>query len=310
MMELRHLRIFCAVAEHGSFTAAAERVHNVQSNVTMRIKELESELGQQLFIRQKNGVVLTPAGQIFLGYAQRILQLTDESRNALLDTASPRGLLRLGSMETTAAIRLPKVLARYHERYPQVQLSLMTGTTAELIKAVECHRLDGAFVGGFHQVASLHQEEVLREELVLVSSAEFDSLAVLADRISRQTVLVFKTGCFYRSTLEHWFYQAGIIPGQIMELGTLDGILSCVAAGMGVTLLPRSVVEGHGTRQSVCCHALPAEFSHVATVFVRNKDMVVTPALSALVMLAHEVLAGERAPARRRGRVGAVVEVG
>ena len=247
-MELRHLRMFCAVAEYGSFTAAAEKIHNVQSNVTMRIKELEAELNQQLFIRQKNGVILTSAGQIFLGYAQRILQLTDESRNALLDNASPRGVLRLGSMETTAAIRLPKVLAKYHEKYPQVQLSLMTGTTNELIKAVESHRLDGAFVGGFHQSASLHQEDIFHEELVLVSGVEFDSLSALIGQLSRQTVLVFRTGCFYRSTLEHWFYQTGVIPGQVMELGTLDGILSCIAAGMGITLLPRSVAESHGER--------------------------------------------------------------
>ena len=85
-MEMRQLRIFCAVAEHGSFTAAAQKVHTVQSNVTMRIKELEAELEQQLFIRQKSGVVLTPAGHTFLAYARRILQLTDESRAALQDT--------------------------------------------------------------------------------------------------------------------------------------------------------------------------------------------------------------------------------
>jgi DNA-binding transcriptional LysR family regulator len=291
MMELRHLKMFCAVAECGSFTAAAEKIHNVQSNVTMRIKELESELNQQLFIRQKNGTVLTSAGQIFLGYAQRILQLTDESRNALLDNASPRGQLRLGSMETTAAIRLPKVLAKYHERFPQVQLSLMTGTTNELIKAVECHRLDGAFVGGFHQSTSLHQEEVFEEELVLVTGIETGSLAALAQQMSGQTVLAFRTGCFYRSTLEHWFYQAGIIPGQVMELGTLDGIMSCVAAGMGITLLPRSVVEGHGTRHDVRCHALPAEFAHVKTVFIRSRDSIVTAAMAAMIDLAHEQFA-------------------
>jgi len=290
-MELRHLRMFCAVAEYGSFTAAAEKIHNVQSNVTMRIKELEAELNQQLFIRQKNGVILTSAGQIFLGYAQRILQLTDESRNALLDNASPRGVLRLGSMETTAAIRLPKVLAKYHEKYPQVQLSLMTGTTNELIKAVESHRLDGAFVGGFHQSASLHQEDIFREELVLVSGVEFDSLPALIGQLSRQTVLVFRTGCFYRSTLEHWFYQTGVIPGQVMELGTLDGIMSCIAAGMGITLLPRSVAESHGERYAVQCHELPPEFANVKTVFIRNKDTVVTPALTALLDLSHEQFA-------------------
>lgn len=290
-MELRHLRIFSAVAEYGSFTAAADKVHTVQSNVTMRIKELEAELHQQLFVRQKSGVVLTSAGQTFLGYARRILQLADEGRNALMDNATPTGHLRLGSMETTAAIRLPQMLARYRRLCPQVQLSLVTGTTVELIKAVESHRLDGAFVGGLHQVPALIQEEIFEEELVLLSSSEFPSLSSLTETMPQQTVLVFRTGCFYRSTLENWFYQAGLIPSQILELGTLDGILSCVSAGMGVTLLPRTIAETYGARQEIRYHALPPEFAHIKTVFIRRQDAVATPALGKFVELARGLVA-------------------
>lgn len=290
-MEMRQLRIFCAVAEQGSFTAAADKVHTVQSNITMRVKELEAELNQQLFIRKKSGVVLTSAGQTFLGYARRILQLADESRNALLDTGTPTGLLRLGSMETTAAIRLPGVLTKYREKHPQVKLSLLTGTTAELIKAVETHRLDGAFVGGFHQNSALAQEEVFKEKLVLVSSSEFGSLAALIKKMPQQTVLVFRTGCFYRSTLEHWLYQVGLIPNQIMELGTLDGIMSCVAAGMGITLLPQAIAENHGLRQAIRYHKLPPEFANVTTVFIRRNDVMATSALIAFLGMAQEQFA-------------------
>jgi DNA-binding transcriptional LysR family regulator len=293
-MEMRQLKIFCAVADRGSFTAAADAVHTVQSNVTMRVKELEAELNQQLFIRQKSGVVLTSAGQTFLGYARRILQLSDESRAALLDTGTPVGALRLGSMETTAAIRLPQVLTKYREQYPQVRLSLLTGTTAELIKAVESHRLDGAFVGGLHQNSALAQVEVFQEELVLVSSSEFASLATLIERMPQQTVLVFRTGCFYRSTLEHWFHEAGLVPSQIMELGTLDGILSCVAAGMGITLLPKAIAEDSASRHAIRWHHLPREFANVKTVFIRRSDGVPTSALSAFVGLAREHFAQAR----------------
>ncbi|NWD05189.1 LysR family transcriptional regulator [Pseudomonas gingeri] len=287
-MEMRQLKIFCAVAELGSFTAAAINVNTVQSNVTMRVKELETELNRDLFIRKKSGVVLTSAGETFLGYARRILQLTDESRSALMDTGVPSGLLRLGSMETTAAIRLPQVLTRYRERFPEVRLSLLTGTTAELIKAIETHRLDGAFVGGFHQNSALAQDVAFEEELVLVSSSHFDSLATLIEQMPQQTVLVFRTGCFYRSTLENWFYQVGLVPNQIMELGTLDGILSCVAAGMGVTLLPRAIAESCGVRHAIHCHTLPAEFANVSTVFIRRSDTMLTSALSAFIELAQE----------------------
>ena len=291
IMEMRQLKIFCAVAELGSFTAAAVNVNTVQSNVTMRVKELEAELNRELFIRKKSGVVLTSAGETFLGYARRILQLTEESRSALMDTGSPTGLLRLGSMETTAAIRLPQVLTKYREQFPEVQLSLLTGTTVELIKAIEAHRLDGAFVGGFHQNPALAQEEVFQEELVLVSSNRFESLPALIEKIPQQTVLVFRTGCFYRSTLENWFYQVGLVPNQIMELGTLDGILSCVAAGMGVTLLPKAIAENCSVRHAIRCHTLPAEFANVSTVFIRRNDSMITSAMSAFIGLAQEQIA-------------------
>ncbi|MGE7989795.1 LysR family transcriptional regulator [Pseudomonas sp. NPDC089554] len=287
-MEMRQLKIFCAVAEAGSFTAAAAKINTVQSNVTMRIKELEAELQRELFIRKKTGVTLTAAGETFLGYARRILQLTDESRSALLDTGIPTGPLRLGSMETTAAIRLPRILTQYRERHPDVHLSLLTGTTAELIKAIESHRIDGAFVGGFHQNAALTQQEMFNEELMLVSSDQFNSLDALMAKMPSQTVLVFRTGCFYRSTLENWFYRVGVVPNQIMEMGTLDGILTCVAAGMGVTLLPKSVVQNCSVRASLRCHALPAEFSHISTVFIRRADATSTSAMNAFVALAQQ----------------------
>lgn len=284
-MEMRQLKIFCAVAEEGSFTGAALKVHTVQSNVTMRVKELEEELGQRLFIRQKSGVLLTSAGETFVVYARRILQLTEESRHALLDDATPSGPLRLGSMETTAAIRLPGVLTRYRKLYPKVQLSLTTGTTAELIKAVESRRVDGAFVGGRHQNQAITQQAVFKEELVLVSSSEHRSLKELTQHMPQQTVLVFRAGCFYRSTLESWLYQIGLIPNQILELGTLDGILSCVSAGMGVTLLPRSVVERYAAKDSLRSHSVPREFGRVTTMFVTHKDSAPTSALRALVDL-------------------------
>lgn len=290
-MEMRQLRIFCAVAELGSFTAAADKVHTVQSNVTMRVKELEAELQQQLFYRQKSGVLLTSAGQTFLEYARRILQLADESRAALLDSGTPAGLLRLGAMETTAAIRLPTVLAQYRARHPQVQLSLTTGTTAELIKAVEKHQLDGAFVGGHHQHTALVQQEIFQEELALISSSAFDTLADLMAQMPQQTVLVFRTGCFYRSTLESWLHQAGLQPSQIMEMGTLDGILSCVAVGVGISFLPKSVAENCGLRQAIRCHTLPPAVARVATVFIRRQDARPSSALLAFTELAQAQMA-------------------
>lgn len=290
-MDLRQLKIFCAVVDHGSFTAAAEAVHTVQSNVTMRVKELEAELGQPLFIRRRSGVMPTAAGEVFLGYARRILQLTDESRAALQDGGRPAGPLRLGAMETTAAIRLPRLLGTYRARHPEVRMSLTTGTTAELIRAVESCQLDGAFIGGRHQHPALVQEALFDEELALISTSDITSRDALLDTLPDQTVFVFRAGCFYRSTLESWFHQAGLVPSglvpeQIMEMGTLDGILSCVAAGMGITLLPASVARNASLADALHCHALPAGVATVTTVFIRRRDSLPGAALKAFMALA------------------------
>ena len=105
-MDLTDLHIFRAVVQAGGITRAAEKLNRVQSNVTTRVRQLESELGVELFIRNGKKLHLSPAGKLLLDYADRLLDLAEEAREAVQD-AKPRGLLRLGSMESTASMRLP-----------------------------------------------------------------------------------------------------------------------------------------------------------------------------------------------------------
>ena len=112
-MDLSNLDIFCAIARHSSVTRAAHELQRAQSNVTTRLRQLESELGVELFLRSGKRMTLTPAGQTLLGYAERLLALAAETRQAL-HPGDPRGLLRLGTMESTAASRLPQPLSLIH----------------------------------------------------------------------------------------------------------------------------------------------------------------------------------------------------
>ena len=134
-MDLTQLEFFRAVAQDGSITAAAGRLHRVPSNLTTRIKQLESELGAELFIREKSRLRLSPTGRSFLDYAERILDLVEEARQ-VASGAEPHGSFSLGSMESTAAVRIPELLARYHQRFPKVQLDLSTGPSGEMIDGV------------------------------------------------------------------------------------------------------------------------------------------------------------------------------
>src|SRR6185312_10938542 len=144
-MDSADLRVFEAVERLGVMSRAAVELNTVQSNVTTRIRALEKNLGCRLFERHASGVTLTDEGRRLLPYARNIRRLLHDAASAVLDDGVPRGRLVIGSLETTAAIRLAPLLAAYTRDFPEVELSLKTGTTCELIEAVREGGLDGAF---------------------------------------------------------------------------------------------------------------------------------------------------------------------
>ncbi len=191
-MDLSALRIFRAVAREGGVTRAAERLHRVQSNVTTRVRQLEDELGVPLFIREGKRLHLAPAGQVLLGYADRLLDLAEEARAAVQD-ARPRGLLRLGAMESTAAVRLPAPLTEYHRRYPEVTLELRTGNPQQLATAVLASELDAALAAEPIVEGPFEKLPVYEEDLIIIARAGHPSIGdggVLPPRI-----VAFEVGC-------------------------------------------------------------------------------------------------------------------
>ena len=178
-VELSDLLTFSTVARLGGITRAADELNTVQSNVTQRVKALEAEIGTALFERHSRGMTLTGAGRRLLPYAQRMTALSREAVLAARDDGEPKGPLSIGSMETTAAVRLPVLLAEFHRRFPAVRLSLRTATTADLVAAVLEGTLDGAFVAGPIEHAELSSTVAFKEELVLVTARRWTSLAAL-----------------------------------------------------------------------------------------------------------------------------------
>ncbi|HUN52079.1 MAG TPA: LysR substrate-binding domain-containing protein [Candidatus Sulfotelmatobacter sp.] len=290
-MDAGDLAVFAAVARSGGITRAADLLHTVQSNVTQRIRLLEAELGVPLFLRHSRGVTLTSAGSQLLPYAERIGSLLREARRAAADGSEPRGQIAIGALETATALRLPPVLAVYGQRYPEVDISIETGTSASLLEAVLERRLEAAFVAGPVSHAELLVLPLLQEELVLVTAprvAGFDDLA----RQSPLKLIVFRAGCTYRNQLERLLAARGILGARRLEFGTLDGIIGCTAAGIGVTLLPRAVVAQAAAEGRIALHALPPEDARVDTVLVRRQDMFVSTALGRFIELARKHLAG------------------
>ncbi|WP_206952666.1 LysR substrate-binding domain-containing protein [Trinickia acidisoli] len=302
-MDLAALTIFRAVVRENGVTRAAAKLNRVQSNVTMRIKQLEQQLGTELFVRDGRRLVLTPAGRTLLPYAERLLALADEARHALREDR-PRGRLALGAMESAAASRLPRVLAAYHQRWPEVELELVTGTTGCLIERVREFEIDAALVATPPDASVLTNEfesvAIFDEELVMVTPRGHRAI-LAANDVALSTLIAFERGCAYRSYVERWYAEHGIRPVRVLELGSYHAIIACVAAGAGVAVAPRSVLDMlPGGAQEVAVHPLgPLGAVPTLLIWRRGHD---SAALHALREALLAEVGGTSAPVEPNGR--------
>jgi DNA-binding transcriptional LysR family regulator len=299
-MDAAGLSVFAAVARAGGITSAARALHTVQSNVTQRIRLLERELGVPLFHRHSRGVSLTSAGAELLPYAERIGRLLEEAKQVAASGRIARGRIVIGALETATAVRLPPLLAAYAKACPDVDIDITTGTSAALVEAVLAHRLEAAFVAGPVKHPELVTVPIVEEELVMVTAPWITSLARLAGRGARVKIVVFRSGCTYRARLEALLAERGVVGARRLEFGTLDGIVGCVAAGIGVTLLPRAAVARAQREGRVALHALPPADALVPTVLIRRLDAFTSAALAQFIALARGSLTSKRTSSARR----------
>jgi len=287
-MDVGDLRVFEAVARLGGMNRAAAELNTVQSNVTARVQALEAELGTLLFQRHARGVSPTAAGQRLLPYAARLRHLLEDARRAARDDGTPAGPLLVGSLETTTALRLSPLLSTYAAAHPQVDLTLRTGTTCELVADVLAHRLEGAFVCGPVDHPELRAEVVFREELVVLTAPSVPDLDAVI-RTGKFRIVVLRADCSYRLRLEAMLARRGVVSPRLLEFGTLEAILACVGAGLGVTLLPLALVEDARRGGRVAVHPLSSDEALVETVYVQRRDAYVSSAMAAFLELARPV---------------------
>jgi DNA-binding transcriptional LysR family regulator len=295
-LDLSDLRIFSTVVRQGGVTRAAERLHRVQSNVTTRIRQLEEDLGVALFIREGKRLHLAPAGQMLLDYADRLLALADEARAAVQDPR-PRGVFRLGAMDSTAAVRLPGPLAEYHRLYPDVVLELRTGNPTQLGTAILAGELDAAFVAEPIPDEPFEKIFAFEEEPVIIAAADHPPIGKKGALPG--TIIAFEHGCPHRKRLEDWYARRGEMPERTIELGSYHALLGCVVAGTGVALLPRSVLSTFPDRKRLSVHALPPGENRAETVLIWRKGAG-SPNIQALQQLVSDNNPAGRAKAKRK----------
>jgi DNA-binding transcriptional LysR family regulator len=191
-------------------------------------------------------------------------------------------------METTAAARLPSVIAAFRRAHPRVELRLHTAPTASLVQEVLAHQLDAALVSGPVVHPELESQPVVVEEVVLISAADWATIDNAADLARRGPVelFTFREGCSYRQRLFDWLRRDGIPIARSSEFGTFEAILGCVAAGMGVSLVPRTVIGAHLNeadpgRATLRVHPVPPDLAFSTTVMIWHRARSHQPARQA-----------------------------
>jgi DNA-binding transcriptional LysR family regulator len=269
-MELSDLTIFRTVAESGGITRAAEKLNRVQSSVTTRIAQLEADLGVKLFVREGRNIRLSPAGAILLEKANRLLELARETRDAVHESA-PRGLLRLGAYESTASVWLPGRLYDFQKRYPQVTLELHTWSLQDMIAGVVSGDLEAAMICRNDADARLETLPLYDDEVVLVAPKQKDPLA----RGSRDdfVLLSFDDDCPLRHQIERYVREHIRAPSRVIEMSSNHALLGCVAAGMGVGMMPKSVLPTFPGHRHLNVHRIPHEVAQKRIALTWRKGM-------------------------------------
>ena len=271
-MDLTLLHYFHTVAREGSFMAAAEKLGYAQSNLSMRIKQLEEMAGAELLIRGRNGVTLTEKGQVLYSYADKLLALSEEAESAVKGEEYSTGRITITAMESAAVTFLPGLLAKFHKKYPDTSVKVITGTSDAGVRAVLANDTDMAVAVGENSHEDLFSNPLRKEELVLVtdrSDQESDLKKLLA-----RPLLVFPSGCAYRRVLERMLADYGIAAVHTMEFTSLGAILASVSAGLGISVFPATAINSFTAGDSLRMISLPEEYKTADIYLIFRRQSV------------------------------------
>jgi DNA-binding transcriptional LysR family regulator len=242
-MDFDQVRTFLEVAKLGSFSRAGHKVFRSQSAVSAQIRQLEEEYGERLLDRSGKAVRLTPAGEVFLEYAQRLVGVRDESLRAVADQGSdPRGILAIGANEATCLYVLPDVFAEYLQLYPSVQISIYRNFSHKILERLDSGLIDVGIVTLPVKSPALKVRTIFRDQLMLMVSADHplarhDSVPI--SMVVQHPLILPRTG-YSRQIMDRLFRPYRSELKVRMELPSVGMIKSFVAAGLGVSLISSS----------------------------------------------------------------------
>lgn len=247
-MEIRQLRAFVAIAETGTFTAGASRVHVTQAAISMQIRQLESEIGARVFVRAPRHVILTEAGEQLLRRARHILREHDAALDEIAELAgAERGRLRIGSASAMVLTeQLPAILKDLRKQHPAAEISVVSGTSEVLVDQILAGEVDIAFVSLPVDVRGIKTERLSEDQLVAIASPRHrlaKQKTIDAYTLAGERLILGERGGNTRRLIDMFFAQAGVTIRVAMELSRQQAIRRMVEEDMGVGIVPLQSVK-------------------------------------------------------------------
>lgn len=300
-MDLGQLEAFLQVAEHRSFSRAAEALGLTQPSVTARIQALERDLGETLFSRNGRGVTLTDIGASFLPYAQRVLKALQDGRDAVGALRRlEAGTLRLGAAPTISTYVLPELLKTFRSRHPRIELSVRTEYSDQIAQMVLADEVQL----GLERMIT-HPDVVtvrLYEDEVALVTAPDHALAaqrrVTIEDIANRRLIMFNRGSSYYTLVHNALRQAGVLVSPTMELDNMEATKKMVQEGLGIAMLPKVAVEqevARGELRQIAVEGMTMPKREIALIYRRGRSL--SSAAQAFVQLLEERFGVEAQPA-------------
>lgn len=292
-MDIKQLKTFLTIAKLQSFTQTAQNLDYAQSTITTQIQLLEKELGVRLFERLGHRITLTIEGRKLLPYAEQILKLSDEAKNALDNSDVPKGTLSIGAVESLCVTRLPKILKEYRSRYPNVEIALKFGSYTDFIRLLGENIIDIAFF----LESKINEEDFITEvqfpePMALLSSPEGPLAkreSVYPQDLNNEPLILTEPGCGYRAIFEKMLTQYSIKPRSIIETGNVQAIKQLTMSGLGITLLPITAVEEECLQQRLIKLNWKGPDFEMLTQVIYHKNKWISAPLKAFIELIHEI---------------------
>lgn len=293
ILDIKQLKTFLTIAKLQSFTLTAQNLNYAQSTVTTQIQLLEKEFGVRLFERLGHHITLTSEGKELLPFAEQILMLSNEAKNVMDNSTVPKGTLSIGLVESLCAVHLPKILKEYRLRYPDVEIALKFGSSADFFRFLKDNTIDIAFFLDKRISEEDFVTEIqFSEPLVILSSPEHkltQKESVYPEDLADETLILTETGCSYRALFENILTQYTVKPRSIIETGNVQAIKQLAMSGLGITLLPLVAVEEECFQQRLVKLNWKGPAFDTFTQVMYHKNKWISTPLKAFIELIHEM---------------------